>query len=33
MIEMIFRDSETDLTITHLTTSPVTNHVCKVPNN
>ena len=24
------RDSETDLTINHLTTSPVTNHVCKV---
>ena len=24
------RDSETDLTINHLTTSPVTNHVCEV---
>ena len=26
----IHRDSETDLTINHLTTSPVTNHVCEV---
>ena len=28
--ENIHRDSETDLTINHLTTSPVTNHVCEV---
>ena len=27
---LIHRDSETDLTINHLTTSPVTNHVCEV---
>ena len=27
---VIHRDNETDLTINHLTTSPVTNHVCEV---
>jgi hypothetical protein len=25
----VIRDEDTDLTITHLTTSPITNHVCK----
>ena len=30
IVTVIHRDSETDLTINHLTTSPVTNHVCEV---
>jgi len=28
-VSSVIRDKETDLTINHLTTSPVTNHVCK----
>jgi len=28
-VTSVIRDEETDLTITHLTTSPITNHVCK----
>lgn len=28
-VTSVIRDSETDLTINHLTTSPVTNHVCE----
>ena len=28
-VSSVIRDNQTDLTINHLTTSPVTNHVCK----
>lgn len=28
-VTSVIRDEDTDLTITHLTTSPITNHVCK----